>query len=164
MYFDIKRKIVLKIIIVISVFMLFQQHTDKKTYYEVLSEKSVERIDQKIAEIEKAATSSIKNAYLGGLYMKKSSFLKKPKDKLDMFNKGKNLLENEITRNPNNAEYRFIRLILQEHSPIMLKYNTNIEDDKQFIEKKFSTLDKDLQGIIKEYASTSKILSVNLLR
>jgi len=154
---------VLKIIIVISVLILCQQHTDRKTYYEVLSETSPERIDQKIAEIEKATTSSIKKAYLGGLYMKKASFLKKPKDKLDMFNKGKNLLENEITRNPNNAEYRFIRLILQEHSPIMLKYNTNIEEDKQFIVKKFSSLDKELQRIIKDYSNTSTILIPTLL-
>lgn len=145
-------------------FIINQHHIDRKSYYEVLSGQSLEKIEQKIAFLEKAGKSSIHNAYLGGLYMKKASFLTKPKEKIDTFNKGKELLETEIKLFPNNTEYRFIRLILQEHAPQFLKYNSNIEEDKIVIVKMYSTLDKELQIIIQDYTKTSAILTPELFR
>ncbi len=131
---------------------------DRKLFFDALSGNSCELIDHSITLLEKEKPGSKVNAYLGALYMKKANFVKLPVEKMEIFKKGQMMLENEILNHPDNTEFRFIRLILQEHTPKMLKYNSNTEEDKRIIIQNYTKLDKDLKHLISEYSHASKIL------
>lgn len=132
---------------------------ERNTFYNTLSGNSLENIDNTIKILEKEKATPIINAYKGSLLMKKSSFITKPKEKLAIFKTGRMLLEEEIEKQPNNIEMRLLRLIIQENCPKILKYNTQLEEDKIIIIKGFSSSEKDLKSIIKDYSKTSKILN-----
>jgi len=51
------------------------------------------------------------------------------KEKLNYFNRGKELIEASIREQPNNPEMRFLRLSVQTEAPFMLGYSSNIEED-----------------------------------
>lgn len=88
-------------------------------------------------------------------------FAKKLKDKRTLFIEGVTLLEYAIEKAPNNIELRFIRLGIQENTPKLLKYKEQIEKDKKFIIKNFSTIKtKHLKHHIQDYILQSKIFSV----
>lgn len=137
-------------------FITVQADNDRKAFYNALSGNSLEEVEKSIIKYERQKSGSKVNAYLGALYMKKAFFLKVPKEKMETFRKGQNMLESEISNNPNNTEYRFIRLILQEHSPKILKYNSNIEEDTLFVINNFSRLDTEMKQIITDYSGSSK--------
>ncbi len=86
--------------------------------------------------------------YVVSLKMKQAKYKFLPWDKMMVFNKQKNNLEKLIKENPNNIHLIYIRLIIQENTPRLLGYFSNIESDKkilnQFLIKKDSTdyLDK----------------------
>ena len=50
---------------------------------------------------------------------------------------------------------RLIRLSIQQNTPKILKYQENIDQDKQFILIHFSSQTQDLQLYIQEYALKS---------
>lgn len=56
-----------------------------------------------------------------------------PVSRLSHFNKGKNLLEKAIQRNSLDPELLYFRLSTQSNIPAMLRYNSNIKADKQFL-------------------------------
>lgn len=100
------------------------------------------------------------NAYKCAATMLTARHAKTIKAKKDGFKKGATNLEAIIANDPNNIESRFIRLSIQENSPKILKYNTNIEEDKLLIIKQFSNIkSKTLQKHIKDYVLESKSFS-----
>lgn len=100
-----------------------------------------------------------KQAYEGALLMRKAGLLKRPKDKLHVFKQGATKLETAISGNNSNAEYRFLRLIIQEHAPKILKYNKQINDDSAIIKTHFKSMQPPVQQAVKDYAESSKILN-----
>lgn len=100
-------------------------------------------------------TTSDKNAYRGALLMKKAGYQKTPKDKLSLFKQGRLLLEKEIETNSKNTEYHFLRLIIQENAPKMLKYNTNIVEDAAWVKKHYTEVNSDVRSAIVNYSKTS---------
>lgn len=90
--------------------------------------------------------------------MKKAGFLKGVNNKVKTFKKGAGLLEGEIRIIRDNVEYRFLRLIIQEHAPKILKYNKNLEEDKKVVLTGYEKLDPDLQKIIKNYSASSGVI------
>ncbi len=83
------------------------------------------------------------------------------KIKKEYFNKGKELLEFIISKNPKNIELRFIRLTIQEKTPKFLKYKEYISEDKRFIYNHLkSVTDRDLKDYIKEFVLESKSFSI----
>lgn len=61
-------------------------------------------------------------------------------------------IEQAVADDPDNAEIRLIRLSVQEHLPKFLKYNSNIEDDRQFIEQALPSVDDaGLKAMINGY-------------
>ena len=58
-------------------------------------------------------------------------------NKLDFFNRGKELLEAAIKEQPGNAEIRFLRLTVQAEAPMMLGYSAEIETDLDIIYNAF---------------------------
>jgi|SRR5690606_16406188 len=61
-------------------------------------------------------------------------------------------IEQAVAAAPDNAEIRLIRLSVQEHLPKFLKYNQNIENDRQFIEQALPSVeDAGLKAMITGY-------------
>lgn len=137
---------------------------DRTTFYEALSSGSQEKIDIEIGKLNNTKTSSLTNAYLGALLMKKAGFLKGAGAKVKTFKNGADLLEEEIKSNPKNPEYRFIRLTIQEHAPAILKYSKNKEEDKNVIVSAFDDLEPDLQRVVRDYSADSKVIKASYLK
>ncbi len=152
-----KKTLVLLSILLINVNIYGIERT---RFYPVFSSESAENISNLIVQIEDEETStSLANAYRGALYMKLSSLLPTPKSKLDAFKQGRNLLEKEIQNQPGNIEYRFLRLVIQEQSPALVKYKSKIKSDKELIISHYSKLDHFVQKQVINYARQSKSLN-----
>src|ERR1700761_5589228 len=122
-------KLLLLLIVSVALFHQTKANTnqsfDKQEYYRILKTGNINEIDDEIDMIEKSNLAS-KDAFEGTLLMKKADLVKKPKDKLDLFKSGRIKLETEISKNNSNTEFRFLRLIIEEHAPKVVKYRANI--------------------------------------
>lgn len=134
------------------------QNIDKATFYSVMKSGNLEEINNELSKIGTVSFKE-KQAYEGALLMRKAGLLKKAKDKLRVFKEGGKLLETAITNDNNNAEYRFLRLTIQEHAPKILKYNKQIDNDRKFVTTHFNTLQPTIQQAVRDYAQSSKVLS-----
>ena len=56
-----------------------------------------------------------------------------PFTRLSYFNKGKNLLETSLKKEPTNTELIFFRFSVQTHVPALLGYSAKIRSDKEFL-------------------------------
>lgn len=130
-------------------------------FYAVIAGNSVEQIDNLLDEIEISGDAwKDANIYKGALYARKAGLVKTPAERLELFKKGRLLIEQEISRDPNNAEYRFIRLIIQEHAPKAVRYQNNITEDAELVISKFDLLSNELKTEVIKYSRTSKFLSI----
>ena len=111
--------------------------------------------------VEKLEPTDQQKAYLGALKMKLAGLQKGPSIKLKTFKEGRELLETEIKKEPQNIEWLFLRLAVQENAPKIVKYSDNLSEDSQFISNHFSSAPLELQKIIKNYTSSSTILKVS---
>ena len=82
-----------------------------------------------IISVDSDANDMISIAYKGLCEAKMAEYSFFPNSKLSHFNKGKSGIEIAVSENPNNAELRYIRLLLQLNVPSFLGYGDNIEDD-----------------------------------
>jgi len=128
--------------------------------YIAIQSDSLALIDKEISKQKSVNVSPSQNAYLGALLMKKAHFIKNLNEKMNVFNEGRNLLEAAIKAEPYNIEFRFLRLIIQENCPKILKYNTHIDEDVNLIVANFKTTDIDLQNVIKDYSKKSNFLNL----
>lgn len=149
-------------IILFSAFV--SREVDKAEFYKAFSGKTEEEIDGMISILEKEKSSSLTSAYQGALYMKKADFVKGVNTKIKTFKKGAHILEEEIAKKPSNAEYRFLRLAVQEHAPKILKYNKNLNEDKKAVAEGFKSFDPELKKIVKGYAASSAVLKIDDLQ
>ena len=94
-------------------------------------------------------------AYLGTVKMKSSEFEKTPADKLKKFKEGKIQLEKSIESEPSNPEFRFLRLMIQENAPKILKYNDKVKTDAHFVKTNVDKLPKEVKVTVQEYSKTS---------
>lgn len=69
-------------------------------------------------------------------------------------------MENAIKSQPNNAEYRFLRLMIQENAPKVLKYNTKIKEDIDFIKNNLSKTPAEIKTAITNYSKVSPNLKL----
>lgn len=133
------------------------QDFDKASYYKILKSGSAKEIDNELSKID-ASTLTDKEAFKGALLMKKAGLVDVPKKKLDYFKAGRIKLETVLREDSTNAEYRFLRLIIQEHAPKVVKYSSQLQQDAAFIKKNYKTLSPDIQKIVIDYSTTSKFL------
>lgn len=146
-------------LIVLSGYSQIQQ----QAYYDALASDDIAIMNEMIKKLNDAEKTDTYQAYKGALVCKKASLLKTPKQKLDVFKKGVELLEEMIEKWPENIEYRFLRLSVQEHAPKFLKYNKEVQMDKSFIRENFSKADKKLKAIILDYSKDSEALNYDEL-
>ena len=156
----------MKLILLQSLFigLTLTSSLNRVEVYTALSSSSMTAINSTINQLEKEKSSTKNTAYKGALITKKADLLEDLKSKLIHVKKGISLLESAIKSQPDNVEFRFLRLTVQENCPKIVKYNTNIIEDKKMILNKFSTLDQELKNIIKDYAAISKVITPSELR
>lgn len=159
-----KRTVAFGLLLLLVAAFTAQAQIDKGVYYKALSSGEEASIDKVLARLENEKSSSKVNAYKGALTMKKAGFVKGVGGKVKTFKKGAGLLEDEIKSNPGNTEFRFLRLTVQEHAPGILKYNKEIDADKQAVVSGYDKLDADLKNVIADYAKDSKVLKESDLR
>lgn len=133
------------------------QPIDKSTFYAILKTENIDEINGELAKVE-AASFKEKPAYEGTLLMRKAGLLKRPAEKLRVFKEGATKLETAISNDNENAEYHFLRLIIQEHAPKILKYNKQINNDSEFLKTHFKSLQLAVQAALIDYAKSSKIV------
>jgi len=136
---------------------------DKLNFYKAFESNSESLINLEIKKIKKLNPSTSKDAYLGALLIKKSNFKKNIKEKIEIFKQGKSLLEKAIASYPKKIEYRFLRLVIQENCPKILKYNNEIKEDVAIINKSYKNQESIVKKVIKNYAQKSKYLNLRLL-
>lgn len=125
--------------------------------YDVMQTDDTIKMNNQLALLEKADIQE-KDAYSGTLLMKKSGQVKQGLEKLKMFKKGRQLLEKSIQQDSLNAEYRFLRLLIQENVPDFLNYHSKKQADAVIIRQSYNKLSPALQEAIKNYSQKSKVL------
>jgi hypothetical protein len=133
---------------------------DKSAFYNALSSDDMETINSQLAAIKSSALTE-KEAYEGTLLMKKAGLVAKAKEKLSLFKAGRIKLEAAIKKDKENAEFSFLRLIIQEHAPKIVNYNNNIQTDVAVIRSNFKTLPTVVQQAISDYSKKSKVLKLS---
>lgn len=134
-----------------------QSGFNKKVYYEVIASGKPAVLNQQL-DLLKRLNGNERSAFEGALLMRKSALLTIPAKRLSMFKQGHRGLEAAISKNPGNVEYRFLRLMIQEHAPKSLGYNKNISSDSKFIKEHFRSEDPVLREAIVNYSKGSKAL------
>jgi len=132
---------------------------DKSAFYIAMASAEMTDIDTELS-IVKVSSIPEKQAYEGALLMKKSGMIKKAKDKMSMFKEGRGKLEESVAKEKDNTEYRFLRLIIQEHAPKVVKYRSNLEEDSKMIRLNYNSLSLTLQEAIFNYSKKSTILKI----
>ena len=156
---------ILVVILALGSFLAaYAQNTTKKvdrtSFYSALSHGTLTTLDQQLVAINKLSFEE-KKAFTGVLNMRKAEFAKGLKTKLDLFKSGGTLLEDEIAKDKSNAEYRFLRLIIQENAPAILNYNDNIEEDAKLVKSSYAHLPAETKTAILDYSKKSKTLKTS---
>jgi len=133
------------------------QKFEKAEFYAVMKSATLDAINTELEAI-KDAPEKERDGYEGALLMRKAGLLKKPKDRLSFFKQGRIKLETALLADPDNTEFHFLRLIIQEHAPKIVKYHSDIEKDKALIIKSFKNLSLAVRHAILDYSENSKVL------
>lgn len=134
-----------------------EQSFDREAYYVIMATGKIDEINDELLMLRTVSIKE-KEAYEGALLMRKAGLLKKPEEKLKAFKSGRIKLETALIDNNDNAEYRFLRLTIQEHAPRIVKYYKEQNSDSEYIKQVFKNLSPVLQTAIRNYSKTSKIL------
>jgi len=130
---------------------------DKGAFYSAMASTDISTVNKQL-QIIKSCSINEKEAYEGALLMRKAGLLSNIKEKLNLFKAGRSKLEAAIKKDKENAEYNFLRLIIQEHAPKMVEYRYNMENDISIIRSSFKTLAPVVQQAIQDYSKKSKVL------
>ena len=125
--------------------------------YDVMQSDDTTQINAVLTNLENS-TAKERDAYKGTLLMKKSGMLKTGMEKLNVFKQGRKLLEASIKQDSTNAEYRFLRLMIQENVPDFLNYHSKKEEDGKMIRESYAKLPVNLRDAIKKYSKNSHVL------
>ncbi len=154
-------KFLICLLLIITTFTLTtrsqQLDFDQRAFYHAMASTNIEEIDIQLKYV-KASSIKEKEAYEGALLMKKAGLLTKAKDKLSFFKLGRTKLEASIKKDADNAEYCFLRLIIQENAPKAVNYRNNISQDSLSIKTNLKNLPTVVRDAISNYSKNSKAL------
>jgi len=136
-----------------------QQSFDRASFYDAMQSTDANVIDAQLKIVD-ASLLKEKSAYDGALLMRKAGLAKGGADKLSLFKSGHKKLEAAIKKNNNDAELRFLRLMIQEHAPGILGYKNDLHQDADLIKKYYKDLPEIVQQAIGNYSRQSKILKL----
>jgi hypothetical protein len=135
-----------------------QSKFEKEAFYKAMASKNVGDVDAQL-NLLKGADIPEKEGYEGALLMRKAGLTRGPKEKLYLFKTGHKSLEKAISKDQNNIEYRFLRLIIQENAPKILGYKDDVEKDSQYIRENFKSQSGIIKDKIVDYSKKSKALN-----
>ena len=131
---------------------------DRTAFYDALSGNDITTIQNQLDIVGKSPYDG-KEAFEGALMMKKASLIKGVSDKLKTFKLGREKLENMLDKYASNAEFRFLRLMIQEKAPKILGYDEQLKEDHKYVVEHFKTMPEAAQKAILDYSKSSKVLS-----
>jgi hypothetical protein len=134
---------------------------NRPAFYKAMQENNKDLINSQLEEL-KSLPAEEKDAFMGAMLMKKAGVGGVPSAKLKLFREGRKMLESAIKKEPDNAEYRFLRLIVQEHAPGVLGYKDDTQKDIEYIRKSYKSLPGDVQQAIADYSKKSRLLKLDL--
>ena len=150
--------IVVVLLLIVSVKVnAHPQKFEKTEFYDVMKSGTLETITNQL-EAVKAAPEKEREGYEGALLMKKAGLLKKAKERLAFFKQGRIKLETALLADPENTEFHFLRLAIEEHAPKIVKYHSDIEKDKAIVLKNFKSQSPAVRHAILYYCENSKVL------
>ncbi|WP_074407497.1 MULTISPECIES: hypothetical protein [Aquimarina] len=134
--------------------------TIRIAYKEAAHDKTkVAALNEQLAPVNKE-DDIVLVAYKGAAITLQAKYEKSIKEKKRLFIEGVSYIEFAIEKSPNAVEPRFIRIGIQENTPRLLKYKSNIKEDKLFLLKQYKTIKpKILKKHIGEYILQSKAFS-----
>jgi hypothetical protein len=131
---------------------------DKLGFYRDLSRNSLKLLDGQLRQVAQLKGAD-KEAFEGALLMKRAMLVDDKQEKFSLFRTGRSKLDQVIDQNPATAEYRFLRLVIQENVPVDFPYRSNISSDAQLIRAQFKALSPDLKQVIRRYSKQSQTLA-----
>jgi hypothetical protein len=134
---------------------------DRAAYYKAIQQGKKELMDKELALLQSAPPEA-RQAFSGAMIMRKAGTAGSPHQKLKLFRQGHRDLEAAIKKDPGNVEYRFLRLIIQEHAPGILGYRDNLEEDSEIIRDNYQKLPAELRKLVEDYSKKSKILKLQV--
>ncbi|WP_460763846.1 hypothetical protein [Niabella terrae] len=138
------------------------QSVNRKAIYDALSSGSTAVVDAQLGRLTESRTES--RAFKGALLMRKAGLVAVPAKKLALFKQGYKLLESAIAAAPQNPEYRFLRLMIQEHAPRNLGYYKNTSEDSKKVIGGYDRLPTLVQKRVHIYSKQSKALPSSALK
>lgn len=99
----------------------------------------------------------IYRCYQGVSEMMQAKYGFNPIHKLKRFKRGKTLIEEAVSKAPEDVEIRFLRFVIQSNLPVILNYNEHINQDKHFLLVNLKTIkDNKLKQSILKYLADCK--------
>jgi hypothetical protein len=87
----------------------------------------------------KTSLTSDELCYKAVFQCMKADYLYNPYQKLNSFKNGYSTLNNLISKNANNVEYKYHRYMIEKHTPSWLLDNTHMTSDKAFVKANLKT-------------------------
>ncbi|MFP9115974.1 hypothetical protein ACLI1A_18700 [Flavobacterium sp. RHBU_3] len=109
--------------------------------------------------VEKVSDDSSDNtvvAYKAAALTLRAKHEKGLMNKKNLFKQGATLLEEVLKRDADNYEAHVLRLSIQENAPAITGYHGQIENDKKFIIKYYSSQKADLKAFTQGFVKISK--------
>ncbi len=145
------------LVVLFTHFAAWGQGFERQAFYAAIADNNSARIEEQLALVRKNEFTG-QQAFEGALLMRQAGTVSGASKKLKLFKEGKTLLEGVIARDRANAEYRFLRLLIQENAPNIVKYRNNLDEDKAIISQSYKKLPQATQSAIITYSKTSRIL------
>ncbi|CAN5452926.1 hypothetical protein BH11BAC3_BH11BAC3_14210 [soil metagenome] len=166
MNYIIKLKVVIALCCLLPVILVkgnqLHQSFDRSALYEAMKSTQLSEVTTALTDLEKTNLPD-KLAYEGALLMKKAALLSKPIDKLHSFKAGKEKLETAIQQNPDNIEYRLLRIMIQENAPKIVRYKNDLDIDGQLVNASYKKLPFAAQSAAVDYSKNSKVLHITAM-
>jgi hypothetical protein len=134
-----------------------RQVFDKSAFYHIMATGNRNAVDSELTLLGKEGSTE-NDAYKGALLMRKAGLLSMPGEKLRSFKAGRIKLETALSKDSANGEYHFLRLIIQEHAPGIVRYSNDLQKDRDHIRRSFKILPQAVQKAILDYSKNSKTL------
>ncbi|HRP56165.1 hypothetical protein [Agriterribacter sp.] len=131
---------------------------NRTAFYNAFASNNVSSIQKQLDIVDKSLQDG-KEAFEGALMMKKAGLIKGASHKLKVFKDGKEKLETILDQYTNNAEFRFLRLMIQEKAPKILGYDKQLEEDRKYIVEHFKTMPEAARKAVLDYSKSSRVLS-----
>jgi hypothetical protein len=120
-----------------------------------VSENSIKEFQTKLSDVT-LESNKVLVAYKGASIVMLTKYIKKMPEKKANFKEGVKWIETAVKNNPNNIEIRMIRLGVQENTPKIAKYNTQIPEDKKYIIAHYYDESGSFATYIKNFILSSK--------